>query len=179
MSNQGVQTRGKAKFGSVSAAAVIDAVVTNSLKSAVEGTIRESVATKAAVKKEKVTAGKKKQAKVSNVAGLPTSSSTKVFDFIDDAIDTTHQLSSNTNIDIAGQKKKAKVGRQKRQATVVADLPSIDVTPSKVNIDSALSSTTRNVINFVNQPIDTVLLCRKLCVCALKTKSVPQYLILQ
>jgi hypothetical protein len=80
MSNRGVQTRGKAKFGSVSAAAVIDAVVTNSVKSAVEGAISESIAAKAGVKKEKVKAGKKKQAKVSDVAGLPTSSTSDIFD---------------------------------------------------------------------------------------------------
>jgi hypothetical protein len=42
MSNQGVRTRGKAKFGSIFAAAVIDAVVTNSVKSAVEDTIGDS-----------------------------------------------------------------------------------------------------------------------------------------
>jgi hypothetical protein len=55
---------------------------------------------------------------------LPTSSNIDVFDVIDD---TTHQLISNINIDIAGQKKKVTVGSRNHQATVVADLPSIDV----------------------------------------------------
>ncbi len=64
---------------------------------------------------------------------------------------------SNTVIDMAGQKKKAKVGRRKRQATVVADLPSINVKLSEGNVDSALSTTTSNVIDFVNKPIDATL----------------------
>jgi hypothetical protein len=73
--------------------------VTNSVKSAVEGAISESVApddkkekARAGVKKEKVKAGKKKQAKVTDVVGLCTSSNINNFDFVDDAIDTTHQL---------------------------------------------------------------------------------------
>jgi hypothetical protein len=107
MSNQGVHTRGKSKFGSVSAAVVIDDVVTNSVKSAVEDAISESVAPD--FNKEKAKAGKKKKAKVgivthkaTDVADLHTSTTIDIFDFVDDAIDTTCQLT--------GQKKKAKVG---------------------------------------------------------------------
>jgi hypothetical protein len=141
MSNQGVQTRGKAKFGSVSAAAVVDAVVTNSARSVAEGTSIESAATKAGSKGGaegtsiesaatkagskggKVKGGEKKVSKESAIAGLPTNSTIDVFDFVEG--ESSKVVSVKASIKKEAGIKKEKVGGEKGSKTpppVVAGL---------------------------------------------------------
>ncbi len=121
MSNRGVQTRGKAKFGSVSSAAVVDAVVSNSARSVFDGTSIESAATKAGSKARKVKGGEKKVSKESAIAGLPTNSTIDVFDFVEG--ESSKVVSVKASIKKEAGIKKEKVGGKKGSKPPLLRLP--------------------------------------------------------